>query len=278
MAGVEPIGLLACTDHRQWRHDQLRPIYTLAPRALSTTQLPLLLALSQQQQQQRTVNTDDSGSQAAVAAWQRGSAGMANTATLHMTHSSYWLAKMATKKNSITSDYSSIKDDLDSWPPSRKQSTVTEPGSELDSSSILTDESPVEEFSQDEEWPRTIGHERIRPKRVKICEGGYKSNEDYTYVRGRGRGKYVCEECGIRCKKPSMLKKHIRTHTDLRPYFCAHCEFAFKTKGNLTKHMKSKAHHKKCVEMGIVPVPTQIDDSHVDHEQLAKQVFIYIWV
>lgn len=50
-------------------------------------------------------------------------------------------------------------------------------------------------------------------------------SEDYTYVRGRGRGKYVCEECGIRCKKPSMLKKHMRTHTDLRPYTCSYCEF-----------------------------------------------------
>lgn len=59
----------------------------------------------------------------------------------------------------------------------------------------------------------------------------YKSNEDYVYVRGRGRGKYICEECGIRCKKPSMLKKHIRTHTDVRPYVCKLCNFAFKTKG-----------------------------------------------
>lgn len=59
----------------------------------------------------------------------------------------------------------------------------------------------------------------------------YKSNEDYVYVRGRGRGKYICEECGIRCKKPSMLKKHIRTHTDVRPYICKVCNFAFKTKG-----------------------------------------------
>uniref|UniRef100_A0A8C7CIM8 HIVEP zinc finger 3 n=1 Tax=Oncorhynchus kisutch TaxID=8019 RepID=A0A8C7CIM8_ONCKI len=68
------------------------------------------------------------------------------------------------------------------------------------------------------------------PLRVQIFEGGYKSNEEYVYVRGRGRGKYVCGECGIRCKKPSMLRKHIRTHTDVRPYVCKHCNFAFKTK------------------------------------------------
>lgn len=104
-----------------------------------------------------------------------------------------------------------------------------------------------------------------------IFLGGFKSNEDYTYIRGRGRGKYICGECGIRCKKPSMLKKHIRTHTDLRPYSCRYCAFAFKTKGNLTKHMKSKAHHKKCVELGIVPVPISIDDSQIDLEALTKQ-------
>ena len=90
--------------------------------------------------------------------------------------------------------------------------------------------------------------------------GGYKTNdENYTYVRGRGRGKYVCYSCGIRCKKPSMLKKHIRTHSNFRPYTCRYCNFSFKTKGNLTKHMKSKAHHKKCVELGVSPIPTIIE-------------------
>jgi HIV type I enhancer-binding protein len=58
-----------------------------------------------------------------------------------------------------------------------------------------------------------------------------------------------------------MLKKHIRTHSNFRPYTCRHCNFSFKTKGNLTKHMKSKTHHKKCVELGISPVPTSADDS-----------------
>uniref|UniRef100_A0A3P9IPJ9 C2H2-type domain-containing protein n=1 Tax=Oryzias latipes TaxID=8090 RepID=A0A3P9IPJ9_ORYLA len=102
------------------------------------------------------------------------------------------------------------------------------------------------------EWKdREASANQTAPSRIKIFEGGYKSNEEYVYVRGRGRGKYICEECGIRCKKPSMLKKHIRTHTDVRPYVCRVCNFAFKTKGNLTKHMKSKAHMKKCLELGV---------------------------
>lgn len=58
---------------------------------------------------------------------------------------------------------------------------------------------------------------------IPTVPGGYESNEDYTYVRGRGRGRYVCSQCGIRCKKPSMLKKHIKTHSNERPYTCKYC-------------------------------------------------------
>ena len=65
-----------------------------------------------------------------------------------------------------------------------------------------------------------------------------------------------------------MLKKHIRSHSDFRPYTCRHCNFAFKTKGNLTKHMKSKAHHKKCVELGITPVPTTVDEDQEGPQSL----------
>ncbi|XP_072265126.1 transcription factor HIVEP2 [Pyxicephalus adspersus] len=109
---------------------------------------------------------------------------------------------------------------------------------------------------------KDISAKQTEPMRIKIFEGGFKSNEDYVYVRGRGRGKYICEECGIRCKKPSMLKKHIRTHTDVRPYVCKLCNFAFKTKGNLTKHMKSKAHMKKCLELGVAM--TSVDDTETE--------------
>lgn len=45
--------------------------------------------------------------------------------------------------------------------------------------------------------------------------------------------------------------------------------YSFKTKGNLTKHMKSKAHYKKCTELGLNPWPATIDDDSClddDHE------------
>uniref|UniRef100_A0A8C8EK89 HIVEP zinc finger 3b n=1 Tax=Oncorhynchus tshawytscha TaxID=74940 RepID=A0A8C8EK89_ONCTS len=92
---------------------------------------------------------------------------------------------------------------------------------------------PEKKGKREEQGPSTS--KQSEPLRVQIFEGGYKSNEEYVYVRGRGRGKYMCGECGIRCKKPSMLRKHIRTHTDLRPYICKHCNFAFKTKGEKEK-------------------------------------------
>ena len=63
------------------------------------------------------------------------------------------------------------------------------------------------------------GFNSVQPKRLRIFPDGYidKSTEEYTYVRGRGRGRYVYEECGIRCKKLSMLKKmHIVTTLSAR--------------------------------------------------------------
>lgn len=64
-------------------------------------------------------------------------------------------------------------------------------------------------------------------------------------------GKYVCDYCGRACAKPSVLKKHIRSHTGERPYPCIPCGFSFKTKSNLYKHRKSHAHS---VKAGAVPL------------------------
>ena len=164
-----------------------------------------------------------------------------------MTHSSQW-KKVRKGSNKLEEDAKKLKDSLS---PNRGSSSQTHSPSRPHLSSPRSTMSSSGSENESSSAPDSI-------RRV---EGGYKSREDVkTYVRGRGRGRYVCDSCGIRCKKPSMLKKHAKTHSDMRPYTCRYCNFAFKTKGNLTKHMKSKAHHKKCVEIGISPIPISVED------------------
>lgn len=56
---------------------------------------------------------------------------------------------------------------------------------------------------------------------------------------------YLCPYCQMACAKPSVLQKHIRAHTNERPYPCVPCGFAFKTKSNLYKHCRSRSHAHK---------------------------------
>lgn len=62
-------------------------------------------------------------------------------------------------------------------------------------------------------------------------------------------GKYVCHYCNLVCSKPSVLQKHIRAHTNERPYPCKSCGFSFKTRSNLYKHCRSRTHANRV--MGI---------------------------
>lgn len=71
----------------------------------------------------------------------------------------------------------------------------------------------------------------------------------------RKPGKYICPYCHRACAKPSVLKKHIRSHTGERPYPCIPCGFSFKTKSNLYKHRKSHAH---AIKAGLVPFSSEL--------------------
>lgn len=59
-----------------------------------------------------------------------------------------------------------------------------------------------------------------------------------TTATGSTPGRYICPYCQLNCAKPSVLQKHIRAHTNERPYPCTLCGFAFKTKSNLYKHCR----------------------------------------
>ncbi|VDN42438.1 unnamed protein product [Gongylonema pulchrum] len=57
-----------------------------------------------------------------------------------------------------------------------------------------------------------------------------------------------------------------RSHSDIRPYGCKQCNFNFKTKGNLTKHLQSKTHRRRMAEKQKQEVMEQDSDS--DHDRL----------
>jgi len=82
-------------------------------------------------------------------------------------------------------------------------------------------------------------------------EEGYGKKEQ----KPKKPGKYICHYCGRACAKPSVLKKHIRSHTGERPYPCVPCGFSFKTKSNLYKHRKSHAH---AIKAGLVPFSSEL--------------------
>ncbi|KAJ7991426.1 hypothetical protein DPEC_G00283720 [Dallia pectoralis] len=89
-------------------------------------------------------------------------------------------------------------------------------------------------------------------------------------VRKPGKpGKYVCSYCGRACAKPSVLQKHIRSHTGERPYPCAPCGFSFKTKSNLYKHRKSHTHR---VKAGLVSgEPSSLEEPVTESEDETKK-------
>ncbi|XP_069507146.1 zinc finger protein 831 [Ambystoma mexicanum] len=60
--------------------------------------------------------------------------------------------------------------------------------------------------------------------------------------KSKNAGKYMCKNCGRDCLKPSVLEKHMRSHTGERPFPCTTCGIAFKTQSNLYKHRRTQTH------------------------------------
>lgn len=79
----------------------------------------------------------------------------------------------------------------------------------------------------------------------------YKSNSEDDGV-ATVQAKCVCPYCDLVCSKPSVLEKHLRAHTNERPYPCLPCGFSFKTRSNLLKHCRtSRSHSLKLEEAGV---------------------------
>ncbi|XP_072852895.2 zinc finger protein 831 [Pogona vitticeps] len=98
-------------------------------------------------------------------------------------------------------------------------------------------------------------------------------------------GKCICKHCGRDCLKPSVLEKHIRSHTGERPFPCTTCGIAFKTQSNLYKHKRTQTHvnnarlssesdssslleeSEKVTESIASPQKTKASDKYCDHQR-----------
>uniref|UniRef100_A0A0K0FMJ3 Schnurri (inferred by orthology to a D. melanogaster protein) n=1 Tax=Strongyloides venezuelensis TaxID=75913 RepID=A0A0K0FMJ3_STRVS len=178
---------------------------------------------------------------------------------LKMTHSTYWYQSKNITDGSVKKDPmddNCIKEVVELVPVTeeikKEEVPIQQTSNRYPISNISpqTSENSEKSFTITKPPQQTSTNDNNKRIRIESSNGlaGYKTDEVYVYVRGRGRGRYVCERCGIRCKKPSMLKKHLNSHTDIRPFKCIQCNFSFKTKGNLTKHLLSKAHSRKLAE------------------------------
>lgn len=102
--------------------------------------------------------------------------------------------------------------------------------------------------------------------------------EPHVYVRGKGRGKFECSKCGWRARKLCVLKRHIMvSHANFKPFLCTYCKCAFKTKGNLVRHTKTKVHLRACSKLGMSASDeevTRITSKNIDNSQLSKQLKI----
>ncbi|XP_063153055.1 zinc finger protein 831 [Candoia aspera] len=78
--------------------------------------------------------------------------------------------------------------------------------------------------------------------------------------KSKNAGKYLCKHCGRDCLKPSVLEKHMRSHTGERPFPCTTCGIAFKTQSNLYKHRRTQTH------VNNARVPSESDSSSLLEE------------
>lgn len=183
----------------------------------------------------------------------------------------------ATKTSGNSEEMSSFKDDKKDSSfemTQRGQSSSTEDKIKASEQTWTADVSPSPGMdsealaSENTSKSREQCHIRLRRKTfplsnkqtecdLQLSEGLHKKEQKSVKT-----GKYVCQYCGRACAKPSVLKKHIRSHTGERPYPCIPCGFSFKTKSNLYKHRKSHAH---AVKAGLVPYSEQ-DSKHADEE------------
>ena len=85
----------------------------------------------------------------------------------------------------------------------------------------------------DEEDDLEANHHQIQKGKTTFKKKGVK----------RKRTQHECDVCEKVFQYPSNLARHMRIHTNERPYECDVCEKAFRESGHLKRHKRTQHHH-----------------------------------
>ncbi|XP_045782928.1 uncharacterized protein LOC123879326 [Maniola jurtina] len=103
--------------------------------------------------------------------------------------------------------------------------------------------------SRNKDTRHTIGDIRPVINKLKVTElNATKTSQSKTYCSNNynsedslltDKNGYICDVCRHKFKRKSVLVKHIKTHSEVKPFTCKFCQFQTKYKCSLKTHMRT---------------------------------------
>ncbi|XP_045782929.1 histone-lysine N-methyltransferase PRDM9-like [Maniola jurtina] len=103
--------------------------------------------------------------------------------------------------------------------------------------------------SRNEDTRHTIGDIRPVTSKLKVTElNATKTSQSKTYCSNdynsedsllNDKNGYICDVCRNTFERKSLLVKHIKTHSEVKPFTCKFCQFKTKYKCSLKTHMRT---------------------------------------